>query len=374
MTRRHYTDAMRWLVGLAAVAAGLTACEAPVLVATPTTQPTQAEAYPVAEVPWAGLGLSGSLVVAQFDAGVWALDLTTGDIATIYTPTDSGQEWVNAAAVAPNGRDVVVALAPRPEPGNVQFGYTELWLTTVAGEPLRPLLQRQSPQESLFAPDWSEDGRAVIYSRLVRSISTEGALPVYGYQIEQLDVATGATVVRVPDGYWPRLTGDALAFVGVSPDATRDTGLYYQPDRTAPATHLSGGDAFAVVDAPLLLSTGDAAPNQMLFSAPATAAGAHRGPARMLPALVPPVRPEAHNVPSTWWTIALDKPDRAQPVTDLGLTGLFAAQSIDGQWVAFISTTGLYVMRPDGKQLTLLLPLHSTGTVDWIASRVAAGK
>lgn len=365
---------MRWLAGLTALAVGLTACDAPPPVAAPTTLPTQGEAYPGSEVPWAGLNLSGSLVVAQFDTGVWALDLTTGAIATIYAPIDPGQEWVNAAAVAPNGRDVVVALAPRPEAGNVQFGYTELWLTTLAGDPLRPLLERQDPQESFFAPDWSGDGSAVVYSRLVRSVSTEGSLPIYSYRIEQIDVATGETVVRVPDGYWSRLTGDVLAFVGVSPDATQDIGLYYQPDMTAPATHLAGGDAFDVVDAPLLLSTGDAAPDQMLFSAPAAAAAAHRGLARMLPALIPPASPEAHNVPSTWWRIKLDDPDRALPVTDLGLTGLFAAQSTDGQWVAFISTTGLYVMRPDGKQLTLLLPLHSTGTVDWIASSVSAGK
>lgn len=325
------------------------------------TPPTSAPPSSTAARPaaWAALGLTGRLVVAQISAGLWTLDLETSERATIYQPLDPAQEWINAAAVAPNSEDVVVALAPRPGPGEVQFGYTELWRLTLTGGAPQPFVQRQDPRESFFSPDWTADGSAVVYGHLTRATPPGSERPVYGYQIEERSLTAAESVVRVADAYWPRLSaaGGELAYVAFSPTDAADTGLYLTSGDTAQSQRLSGADVFSAVDAPLILSRERA----VLFSAPTPPAVSGRS---RLPQWF--ARPRLHNVASDWWLLQLEQPDSAIQVTHLGLTGLHAAESPDGAWVAFISDAGLYVMRPDGRELTRLLALTASGTVDWI--------
>jgi hypothetical protein len=55
-------------------------------------------------------------------------------------------------------------------------------------------------------------------------------------------------------------------------------------------------------------------------------------------------------------------------LTNLQTLGLFANRSPDNQFLASYSLNGIFVMRPDGTQLTQMLPNPQSvpGTVYWI--------
>ncbi len=355
-----------WVVGL--VIAACTPGIAPT--PGPTTPPPTPVFVSERSIPntWAGLGLTGRLLIAQVNSGVWLLDLATGGISDAFVPGDPSQEWVQAAAAAPDGREAVIAYAPPPRNGEVQFGYTELWLIAVDGSlKPRPFIRRQDPRESYFTPSWTPDGKAVLYAHLTRTESASGEV-AYGYQIERKTVDDGSTAVIVADAYWPGLSpqGDRLAYVAFSFEDATDSGLFVTATTGGQPLRLPAADIFSAVDAPLFVGAGSA----LLFSAP-TQVG--RVLNRPLPGLGPSLgldlnpRPvQAHTVPSDWWRVELDRPEQAVQLTQIGQTGLLGSASPDGQWIAFGSDAGIYVMRTDGTQLTQLAPLGGSGSVDWI--------
>ncbi len=324
------------------------------------------KSQPVRSVPvtWARLGLTGKLVIAQINSGVWTLDLTTGEIRDVYAPPDLSQEWVSAAAVAPNGSDVVLAYAPRPKQGEVQFGYTELWLTRLDGSLLpRPLAQRQDPGESFFTPTWSSDGARVVYAHLTRAtaMTADGTAVTFAYQIEQRSATGGDAAQLVADAYWPALApnGQGLAYVAFSFQDAADGGLHLASLDGAAPVRLPAADAFAAVDAPLFVDD-----DTLLFGAP-SADTAHVPEPLHFNWLEAPSA-SAHTVPSDWWRVELASPGQAQQVTHVGQTGLIGDVAPQGDWVAFMSDAGVFVMRPDGSQLTQIVDLGGMGSLEWL--------
>ena len=73
----------------------------------------------------------------------------------------------------------------------------------------------------------------------------------------------------------------------------------------------------------------------------------------------------AHTIPSDWYRVSISG-GQVDRLTNLSDTGMYASVSPDKKWVAFISQTGLYVMRIDGTDLTQLSDLVANGTVDWV--------
>ena len=72
----------------------------------------------------------------------------------------------------------------------------------------------------------------------------------------------------------------------------------------------------------------------------------------------------AHDVPSDWWKIDLKtgKMERLTRIYDVGLYGSF---SPDGNYIAFIAVSGVYVMKADGNNLTPITTVSSAGTLEW---------
>jgi Tol biopolymer transport system component len=75
---------------------------------------------------------------------------------------------------------------------------------------------------------------------------------------------------------------------------------------------------------------------------------------------------KAHSVPSDWWVVPVAGGD-PQRLTKIQTINLFASISPDRRHIASLSGEGLFVMDPDGSNLTrLLLDSSMHGTIAWI--------
>ena len=74
----------------------------------------------------------------------------------------------------------------------------------------------------------------------------------------------------------------------------------------------------------------------------------------------------AHNVPSDWWRVPRAG-GAVEQLTQLGETGLYGDFSPDGRHMAFVSSSGIYVMNPDGSDLEILVAGEGFfGSLDWV--------
>jgi Tol biopolymer transport system component len=73
----------------------------------------------------------------------------------------------------------------------------------------------------------------------------------------------------------------------------------------------------------------------------------------------------AHNIPSSWWRVPVTggEPELIADIDEIGLHGAF---SPDGQLIAYISNTGLYMMNPDGTNRQQLLATNALNGLSWV--------
>jgi Tol biopolymer transport system component len=354
------------LIGLIA-ALSLVACSIEVSEVAPsaTTVSTQMPA-PYAPTrpppPWSSLGLTGRLIYTSAAEGIWQLDLATGDSAALFRPPDPNSSWVNSAAASPDGGLIVFAYAPPPQPGEIQFGYTDLYVMPGDGAAApTPLLERPDPRESYFNPLWSPDGRFVYFAHLDR-VDDGGANFIFQYNVERLSYPDGEPEIVAANAYWPRLAedGSRLAYISVAPDTFENQLVVADADgqNARPFLELAN---FPAVDAPLF--TPDA--SAILFSAVSRSAPARAPEPSWLDWALGVGTASAHNVPSDWWRLPVGggTPEQLTQIFGTGLYGDFAP---DGRHLAFMSLSGLTVMTPDGQTLTQIHSRGAYGTVDWI--------
>jgi hypothetical protein len=72
-------------------------------------------------------------------------------------------------------------------------------------------------------------------------------------------------------------------------------------------------------------------------------------------------------VPSDWWSVPIAG-GVVTRLTNLRTTALFASFSQDRRFIASYSGDGVFVMNPDGTNLTMLIPDMGgiAGTLSWI--------
>jgi Tol biopolymer transport system component len=330
------------------------------------------------------LGLTGRLVVTLGNQGIQEVDLGTGEVRLAFLPPDEG--WMTAADRSPDGRWLALAYAPPPADGEVQLGYTSIYLLpgdcasrpqACTAEDLTLAVERADPHEAYFSPLWAPDGASLYFAHFTPSDSETSA--AFMYTLERVPMAdgdaTGAPEVVLEDGLWP----------AISPDGTQMVYVYSDPDdytnhlrlvsiSDSEQRELIGPDSFDALDAPFFSLDG----SQVFFSAvgdgPAVSASA---PVARLPRWLEwlmgareaqaagEARPAAHNVPSDWWVMPASggTPTRLTQVYD---TGMFGDISPAGEYIAYISASGLYVMRTDGSDLQRLLDLSGFGTLEWV--------
>ena len=302
--------------------------------------------------------LKPNQIFMQFSAegqAVLVYELSTGETRLLFqAPLNA---WITGLAAIPESGELIMAYAPAPEEGQAQSGMTDLSALSLdgSGEP-GTVLAHVGEERSYASPLWSERAAQLYYGYY----QTLGESFTYG--VERYVYPGGEKEPVVENAIWPRLSADGrqLVYVGFEP-GIGDTGLFTLDLLAASAVPqpLLLPDDFPIVDAPLFSPEGE----MIYFSAvspdpPTSGTWWDR--------LTGVQVAYAHDVPSDWWRMPVGggEPER---LTEIFETGLYADFSPDGEYFAFISSTGLYVMKPDGSGLQLLAEIPGLyGTLDWI--------
>jgi Tol biopolymer transport system component len=327
------------------------------IIVTATPAVNQATGSGTTAPSWANLDLSGHLIYVEIPRRIIKLDLASGQHTTLFEAPGNG--FVSAAQVSRDGKWIAMAYAPPADP-TLQSINTDLYLLRADGSGApQVLLNRADLKEDFFNPVWSADGRYVYYSHLIPDPTGARKYTNFSYDLERVAISTGQPEKILGKAYWPSLSPDGtqLAYVSFDP-ASNSNDLYIaRPDGSEPRLIMPAG-AFFAVDAPLFSPDGQT----ILFSA----VGDPQLPAlSWLDQLMGVQVAEAHNVPSDWWRVPIagGKPER---LTRVNGTGLYAGYAPDGAHVAFVSIVGLFVMKPDGSNLTRLLNDVAGSTVSWL--------
>lgn len=312
---------------------------------------------PKEPLPWAHLELKGRLLLIEYTQNgnrLLEVNLESGMTKLLFQSPE--RSWFTAFDVSPDSAQAVLAYAPPPIEGQIQFGYTDLYLLPLDGvnQP-HSLLTRVQEDESFFNPVWAPDGKHIYYAHLYRSDPNS---PLYKYRIEKLSLEGNMEVV-IHNALWPSLSpdGSKLAYL------TYDLGISYYElfisdmvnDARRPVFQQG---TFPTIDAHMFAPDGKEiyfiAANPETFSvSPGQAKLFSVGSA------------SAHNVPSDWYRVSLDggEPQRLTYINDIGLSGAFSS---NGNHFAFIGQKGLFVMDPDGGNLTAMADIAATGSLNWI--------
>ena len=324
-----------------------------------TQNPNESPAPAKVPVSWASLNLTGKLVfVAANNAtnkvAVQSLNLENGDLVTIFQVPLRG--WVDAVAVAPDHKTVILSYSP---PMEVPYGgQTSLYRMPLdASEPPQLLITPQTNQDQYFQPAWSPDGKYVFLAH----INYES---MQSYEIMRMDYPDGKPEKLIDYAYWPRVSDDntLLVYVALDPKSGTNHLSFANLDGTdshqVPVNDLP---VPSVIDAPMFSPD-----NQLLlFSSPiGIKAYAPRWFDRLLGVQV--ARADG-TLPSDWWSVPVagGTPKQLTNVQSLALYGVF---SPDNQHIASYSTDGIFVMKPDGTDVTIIIKDVGSipGTVNWI--------
>ena len=308
--------------------------------------------------PWSGLGLSGRLILILQDSNGYAivsLDLITGNITQIFQ-ADQGA-LLSSALVSPDGKQILLTYAP-PATLQSQITYTSLYLMPVDGSaPPQPLFGAPSDTDAYFAPTWAPDGKSIYTSHYHKGSDPSGSGDIFTIDQVMLD---GQAHSVIQDAQWPRISPDGKHLSYVTEFSTNGQNDLYQA--TIDGQNISPAikpGTFLAIDDHFYTPNGQS----IIFSAvnPQTSSA----PPSLLDRLFGITVASAHNIPSDWYEVPAAG-GAITRLTNLGNMGMYATVSPDHNWMAFISATGIYVMKLDGTNLTQLVTLYANGTVDWI--------
>lgn len=307
------------------------------------------------EPPWEELGYAGKLYYVGFKAdrpNLLSLDLTNGDETIIFEPPEHA--WLSEVAASPDGTQLLLAYGPPPEAGQVQFGFTDLYIMPADGSTgPQPLLVRVDPSETYFNISWPVE-EWIYYAHFSPSADEDGVV-TYLSQIERMQVPTGHVEVLAKSAAWPRASRDGSMVVYVTDE---NEFILAEPDGSNPQQLLDPAQ-FTAIDAPLFT------PDNSLICFSAVESSTAMAPTFWDWLLGVKVA-SAHSVPSDWWCMALDGSSRPSKITHLNAIGLYGDFDISGQHWAFVSSEGINMMKPDGSDLRRLKDIPTTGTVDWV--------
>jgi Tol biopolymer transport system component len=322
---------------------------------TPPGGPAQANSIPV---NWRALSLNGQLIMILPTANgtnIAKLDLVSGAIKTLFQAPQ--QALLNTALASPDGKQILLVYAPPVSSANQQT-YTSLYLMPADGSGApKPIFPSPSSTDAFFAPAWAPDGNSIYTSHFIQGTGDENSPNQFAIERVTLD---GKMSRVLGNAEWPRISPDGtkLSFVSATPDTTNNELYMANIDGSQPIPVLQPA-AYPAVDDHFFTPDG----KSIIFSAVNNYQAVPTP--TVLDRLFGIQIASAHTIPSDWYRVSISG-GQVDRLTNLNDTGMYATVSPDKNWMAFISQTGLYVIRIDGTGLTQLSDLVATGTVDWV--------
>ena len=301
---------------------------------------------------------TSSFYAIELSAGQQALVKIDHVFAVRHTifqvPTNGWLASFDLWPVAGSGGQFVVAYAPPPPPGEINFGFTSLYLLPQDGGEMELLLGSQVDGELFFNPVWSADGQSIYFSHVT---PREGEEYAFDTTLERLHLATGHIDLIAADAIWPQLSPDGtmLAYVRVEPVTLANSLVLADPDGSN-TRELVGAEMFTAVDAPVFSPD-----NQMIYFSAVEPATARSWWERLWGVQVA----AAHNLPSDWYRLPVTggEVERLTTINGVGLYGRFSPSGVP--IFAFTSQGGIYEMAADGRELTKWLEGAFTDSLAW---------
>lgn len=327
---------------------------------SPNTQNPNGSPAPVRiPVTWANLKITGKLIYNAADSttsrlNVQSLDLETGEIATLFQVPLHG--WVDAIAVSPDHKTLLLSYAPPMEaPHGGQGSIYRMPLE--ASQPPQLVVTPPTGDDQYSQPNWSPDGKYIYFAH-INSGGTNN------YETMRMAYPDGKPEKLIANAYWPRVSQDntLLVYVALDPQSGKNQLTFAKLDGTdVKRVPLNGLPVPSVIDTPMFSPDNQT----ILFSSPLGIKSS--APNWFDKLLGVQVALADGSLPSDWWSVPVagGAPRQLTNVQSLALYGVF---SPDNQHVASYSTNGIFVMKPDGSEVTIIVKDVGgiTGAVNWI--------
>jgi Tol biopolymer transport system component len=341
---------------------------------TPTRPPSlegspQPNIVTTTQVPvtWGNLNLTGRLVyingIAEdnvFSLQIQVLNLATGEVTTIFNAPK--YSWIYYVTVSPDNTQVLMSYSPPP--ADNAPADQDLYIMPLDGSQAPKLLFKPPAKEDDYVEvEWSPDGKYIYFTHVNFQITPQPNQIYPLYEIYRMSFPNGKPERVAEKAFWPRVSSDSSEIAYISVDLFQRENKLYIADADGGNAHevvLTGQQIPEVKDAPIFSPDGQT----LLFSAPVQAQAYQPN---WLDKLMGVRIAKAHNVPSDWWSVPVSGGTITQ-LTNIQTTNLFASFAPDGKHIASHSTSGIFVMKPDGSELTMLVPNPQAvpGTVTWI--------
>ena len=318
-------------------------------------------------VTWGDLNLTGRLVYINgtvvdnvFSLQIQVLNLVTGEITTIFDAPK--YSWIYYVTVSPDNTQVLMSYSPPPGDNPVD---QDLYIMPLDGSQAPKLLFTPPAKEDDYVEvEFSPDSKYVYFTHVNYQIPPEPNQIYPLYEIYRMTFPEGQPELVAAKAYWPRLSSDSSHIAYISVDLFSRENKLYIADSNGENAHevvLKGQQLPDIKDAPIFSPDGQS----LLFSAPVPVQSYQPN---WLDKLMGVRIAKAHsNIPSDWWSVPVGGGDITQ-LTNIQSAGLFASFAPDGKHIASYSLNGIFVMKPDGSELTMLIPNPQSlpGTVTWI--------
>lgn len=341
----------------------------PADVTASTTSVPQSNTTPSTQIPmtWAHLNLSGSLVYINGSMvdnistlQIQVLDLITSEVTTIF---DAPQHsWIYYITVTPDNKQLVMSYSPPP--GDVPAGQNLYIMPVDGSQPPQLLFMPPTKEHDYIEVEYSPDGQYIYFTRANGQTAFEPGQVYPLYEIYRMAVPDGRPEKIAAKAYWLRPSPDSshIAYVSVDPFslwnklyiADADGGNAHEVILTSPLPP-------DIIDAPMFSPDGQF----ILFSAPVPTQSYQPN---WIDRLMGVGVVKAHsNVTSDWWSVSVSGGAITQ-LTNIQSSDLFASIAPDNKHIASYSTDGIFVMEPNGSEVTMLIPNPQAvpGTVRWI--------
>ncbi len=364
-----------FLVFALAVSSCSVEMEQPIIgTSSPTTTIPSVESSPqknvvtTTQIPvgWADLHLTGRLVYINgsyfgdtFSLQIQILNLVNGEITSIFDAPKYA--WIYYITVSPDAKQLIMSYSPPPGDNPVD---QDLYILPLDGsQPPQLLFTPPTKEDDYVEVEWSPDGKYIYFTHVNFQIPPEPGQIYPLYEIYRMTFPDGQPEKVAEKAFWPRVSSDSSQLAYVSVDLFLRENKLFIADSNGKNAHeviLKGQQIPDVKDAPIFSPDGQT----LIFSA---AVPVQSYQPKWLDKLMGVRVAKAHNVPSDWWSVPVTGSDITR-LTNIQTTALFASFAPDGKHIASYSTNGIFVMKPDGSELTMLIPNSAAipGTVNWI--------